>query len=102
MSLFGTDSFVAMTATGLDLSFGQPVRVEHQGERVSAGTHFLGVVIGHRARIGASVRMCYGAAVPNDAFLVAPSDDLLRHWPADIEGAATIRDGVAVAVGKRG
>jgi acetyltransferase-like isoleucine patch superfamily enzyme len=101
MCVFGTDSFVAMTATALDLSFGKPVKVEHDGEVVSAGTHFLGVAIGHRARIGASVRMCYGAVVPNEAFLVAPSDDLLRRWPDAIEGAATVRGGVAVPVGTR-
>ncbi|MDP2304637.1 MAG: hypothetical protein Q8P18_01250 [Pseudomonadota bacterium] len=98
MCVFGRDAFVAMTATAFDLSFGQPVRVVHQGAVVSADTHFLGVAIGHRARIGAHVKMGYGMAVPSDAFLVAPSGDVLRKWPSPIEGAATVRDGVAVGV----
>ncbi len=102
MSVFGRDSFVAMTATGLDLSFGQPIRVEQAGAHVSAGTYFLGVAIGHRARIGAGVRIGYGMAVPNDAFVVAPTDDLLRRWPDPIEGPATIEDGVAVPLKRRG
>lgn len=100
MSLFGRDSFVAMTATGYDLSFGGPVKVEHQGAVVSSDTHFLGVCIGHRAKIGAHVRIGYGMAVPNDAFVVAPAAGTLRKWPAPVEGPVTIRDGVAVPVGK--
>lgn len=98
MSLFGRDSFVAMTATGYDLSFGGPVRVVHRGSVVSAETHFLGVCIGHRAKIGAHVRMGYGLAVPNDAFVVAPAGDTLRKWPDPIDGPVTVRNGVAVPV----
>lgn len=98
MCVFGRDAFVAMTATAYDLSFGQPVRVVHHGAVVSADTHFLGVAVGHRAKIGAHVKMGYGMAVPNDAFLVAPSGDVLRKWPDTIDGAATVRDGTAVAV----
>lgn len=98
MSIFGNDAFVAMTATGYDLSFGQPIRVAHQGSVVSADTHFLGVAVGHRARVGAHVRIGYGMAIPSDAFVVAPSADVLRKWPDVLEGPVTIRDGVAVAV----
>lgn len=100
MSLFGRDSFVAMTATGYDLSFGAPVRVVHDGAVVSAETHFLGVCVGHRAKIGAHVKMGYGMAVPNDAFVVAPADATLRRWPDAVDGPVTIRDGVAVPVAK--
>jgi len=102
MSLFGRDAFVAMTASGYDLSFGAPIKVEHHGNIVSAETHFLGVCLGHRAKIGAHVRMGYGMAVPNDAFVVAPADTTLRRWPTPIDGPATVRDGVAVPVAKRG
>lgn len=101
MSAFGRDSFVAMTATGYDLSFGGPVRVVHDNIVVSAQTHFLGVCVGHRAKIGAHVRMGYGMAVPNDAFVVAPADGTLRKWPAGLEGPVTIRDGTAVPVPRR-
>lgn len=102
MSLFGKDSFVAMTATGYDLSFGAPVKVEHRGAVVSAETYFLGVCVGHRAKIGAHVKLGYGMAVPNDAFVVAPADATLRKWPAPIDGPVTIRDGVAVPVPRKG
>ncbi len=102
MSIFGRDSFVAMTATGYDLSFGGPIRVVHHGRVVSADTHFLGVCVGHRAKIGAHVRLGYGMAVPNDAFVVAPAEGTLRKWPEGLEGPVTIRDGVAVPVAPRG
>lgn len=98
MSLFGRDSFVAMTATGYDLSFGQPIRVQGPEGVVSADTHFLGICVGHRARIGAHVRIGYGMAIPNDAFVVAPSAEVLRKWPEPVEGPVTIRDGKAVPV----
>jgi hypothetical protein len=98
MSIFGKDSFVAMTATGYDLSFGGPVRVVHEGAVVSAETHFLGVAIGHRTKIGAHVKMGYGMAVPSDAFVVAPPGDVLRKWPDGLNGPVTVREGVAVAV----
>lgn len=97
-SVFGRDSFVAQGVTTLDLSFGAPVRVDHQGRRVSTGTHFLGACVGHRARVGAGVRLGYGMAVPNDALLVAPAHDLARRWVAPPGGPATIVDGAVVPV----
>ena len=98
MSIFGRDSFVAMTATGYDLSFGQPIRVASEQGIVSADTHFLGICVGHRAKIGAHARIGYGMAIPNDSFVVAPSGDVLRRWPEPVEGPVTIRDGRAVPV----
>jgi len=81
--VFGRDCFLAWGATALDLSFGGHIKtcVDGQGpERVSSGTHFLGVAIGHRARIGNAVRINHGMAIPNDALLIATGHDLLRHW----------------------
>ena len=69
-------------ATILDLSFGRSIRVSHRGERVDSEQHFLGAAIGHRAKIGNGVRLNYGVEVPNDAFLVPPSDDLIRDTSA--------------------
>lgn len=97
-TLFGRDSFMALGCFTFDLSFGKMIEVETPEGRVSAGTHFLGSVIGHRARIGAGVRLGYGVAVPNDAFLVAPAADVLRRWPADAEGVVTVREGAATPV----
>ena len=81
-SLFGREAFVAWGATILDLSFGRAVKVEHRGARVSSGQHFLGAAVGHRAKIGNAVRLNYGLEVPNDSFLVAPADDLIRDTTA--------------------
>jgi acetyltransferase-like isoleucine patch superfamily enzyme len=81
-SLFGKEAFVAWGATILDLSFGRPVKVTQHGERVASGQHFLGAAVGHRAKIGNAVRLNYGVEVPNDAFLVAPADDLIRDTSA--------------------
>ena len=77
-SVFGKQSFVAVGATLYDLSFGSPVRVMHHGERVSSGSHFLGVCLGHRAKIGPHVRIGYGESIPNDGFIVADPRTLVR------------------------
>lgn len=96
MGVFGRDSFLAQDNETIDLSFGASIKVEHRGRRVDTGTWFLGCAVGHRAKIGAAVRISYGVEVPNDALLVAPSEDLLRAWPEPIDGPATTRDGRAV------
>lgn len=77
MCLFGQDSFVAVGATMLDLSFGKTIKVWHQGKKIDSGQHFLGVCIGDRAKIGNAVRLTYGAMVPNDSFLVGGLDKLI-------------------------
>ena len=109
-SVFGRDSFVAQGVTTLDLSFGAPIRVSAPapgGEggpagaaerRLSTGTHFLGSCVGHRAKVGAGVRLGFGMAVPNDALLVAPARDLARRWPRPVVGAATVEGGEVVPV----
>lgn len=95
-TLFGRDSFMALGCFTFDLSFGKMIDVETPEGRVSAGTYFLGSVIGHRARVGAGVRLGFGLAVPNDAFVVAPAADVLRRWPDDVTGPATVANGCAV------
>jgi len=100
--VFGRESFVAMTATVFDLSFGDPVKVEADGAILSSESHFLGAAIGHRARVGAGVRIGYGMSIPNDAFLVAPPEDLLRRAPVPVGGPVVVRDGRAVPVRKEG
>lgn len=98
MCVFGRDSFVAKTATMLDLSFGRTIRVDGEGGRVDTEGFFLGGAIGHRARVGAGVRIGYGVMVPNDVLLVAPAHDLLRRVPPDAGGVLTVADGAAVPV----
>jgi len=99
-SVFGRSCFLAWSVTSYDLSFGDPVKVLHDGERVSAGTHFLGCAVGHRARIGGHVKLGYGAEVPNDAMLVGESDPVLRSWEVG-EGPHRVTGGVAKPVGKK-
>ncbi len=95
--VFGRDSFVAQGVTALDLSFGRQINVDHRGERVSSGGWFLGAAIGHRARIGAGVRIGYGVAIPNDTLLVGPPETLLRKVEP-VNGPAMVRDGRLVSV----
>ncbi len=63
-TLFGRDSFLALGVCTFDLSFGKMIEVDTPEGRSSAGTHFLGSVIGHRAKLGAGVRLgvWYGRA----------------------------------------
>jgi carbonic anhydrase/acetyltransferase-like protein (isoleucine patch superfamily) len=98
--VYGRSCFVAWSVTSFDLSFGSPVKVNKDGERVSSGTHFLGSAVGHRARIGGQVSLGYGAEVPNDAMLVGDSDKVLRAWE-DGDSPHRVVDGVARPVGKK-
>lgn len=101
MCVFGRDSFMAFGATVLDLSFGKPIPVRHNdgGGVADSRTHFLGAAIGHRVRVGNAVRINSGASVPNDAFLVAPAESLLRDWNgAPVNRPVTVRNGQAVAI----
>ena len=101
--IVGRGAFVAWGATGLDLSFGGPVKVEQDGERVSSGHHLLGVAIGHRAVVGNGVRLHHGVAVPNDAVVVASADDLLRYpaVPEGVEGPFLVERGRLVPARRR-
>ena len=101
-TLFGRDCFVALGVCTFDLSFGKPISVETEGGRVSAGTQLIGSAIGHHTKRGAGVRLGYGVAVPNDAFVVAPAVDVLRRWPPGLEGPVTVANGEAVPVGGGG
>lgn len=102
--VFGRDSFVAWGSTILDLSFGRPIKVNHDGARADSGQHFLGAAVGHRARIGNAVRVTYGAEVPNDAFLIPPPEGLIRDAsaaPPDTPAHWIPGGGVAPIVKKR-
>ncbi|MCB9763062.1 MAG: hypothetical protein H6739_24895 [Alphaproteobacteria bacterium] len=92
--VLGRDSFVAWSVTIFDISFKGPIKVWHKGERVSSGTWFLGAAIGHRAKVGAQVTLGYGTELPNDSFLVGPTDHVLRRWEPG-EGPHRVVDGVA-------
>lgn len=99
MCVFGRESFVAMTATMLDLSFGRTIRVDTPEGRADTEGYFLGGAVGHRARIGAGVRIGYGVAIPNDTLVVAPTPDLIRRVEPGAPGeAVSAVDGVARAL----
>ncbi len=96
MCVFGRESFVAMTAMMLDLSFGRTIRVDGPEGRLDTEGYFLGGAIGHRARVGAGVRIGYGVAIPNDTLLVAPTGDLVRRVEVGEPGeAVSAAEGVA-------
>lgn len=102
--VLGRESFVAMGATAFDLSFGGEIKVMHRGERVSSGSRFLGVAIGHRARLMPHVIVGYGEEVPNDALLVADPGRIARRIPADLPAGEpyAVVDGELVLVRGRG
>jgi hypothetical protein len=103
-SVLGRHAFVAQGATGLDMSFGAPIKVRHRGERVSSGQHFLGVALGHDVVVGNGVRLNYGVDVANGAVLVAPSAGLIRD-ASGAEAGVPVRcqtDGSVAPVRRRG
>ena len=77
-SVVGRDAFLAVGTTVLDVSFGTPIHVSHNGVQVSTETQFLGACIGHEAKIGPHVRIGYGQEVPNGVFLVDESVPVIR------------------------
>ena len=93
-SVFGPNSFVAMGATALDISFGRPVQVLHEGQMVDSGHHMLGVAVGARAVVGQGVRLQHGATVPAGMMLVRDGADLYRG--GEVAGVATVRNGLVV------
>lgn len=101
MCVIGRDAFLAKTSAALDLSFGGTIRVRQDGASVDTGSFFLGSCIGHRAKLGAFVRLAYGSEVPNDVLLVAPAEHLFRKLPEDAAGTWTMRDGAVAPVPER-
>ncbi|MCB9793248.1 MAG: hypothetical protein H6741_11020 [Alphaproteobacteria bacterium] len=96
-SVFGRDSFVAWSVTAFDLSFKDPIKVLHRGARVSSDTHFLGVCVGHRAKVGAHCALGYGSELPNDSFLVGGSSEVMRRFEPG-PAPHRVRDGVATSI----
>ncbi len=95
--VFGQDTFVGWGVTALDLSFGKPVKVERDGAWVDSGQHFLGVCLGHRARLAYGAVINAGVSVPNDALLMGEHDQLLKRWgDAPPDQMCVVRGGVAV------
>jgi carbonic anhydrase/acetyltransferase-like protein (isoleucine patch superfamily) len=86
-SVIGRDAFVAQSAVLMDRAFEGEVRVLDEGTRAGSGRAFLGVAVGHRARVGAGVVMGYGSQLPNDSSLVIDSGRVFREWrgPGDRE-----------------
>jgi acetyltransferase-like isoleucine patch superfamily enzyme len=84
-SVIGKQALIAQHAIIMDRSFDQEIRVDDQGVRSGSGRAFLGIALGHRARIGAGVVIGYGASIPNDTTAVMDADRVLRSWPSDDE-----------------
>ena len=97
--VFGRQAFLAWSVTTYDLSFGRPIKVQKDGERVSSGVYFLGSAVGHRAKVGGHVKLGFGTEVPNDAVLVGETKSVLRHWE-DGRGPHRVVDGVACPIEK--
>jgi acetyltransferase-like isoleucine patch superfamily enzyme len=80
-SVIGRQAFIAQHAIIMDRSFHQEVPVLDDGHRVSSGRGFLGVALGHGARVGAGVVLGYGTELPNGATAVLDPSRILRCWP---------------------
>ncbi len=88
-SVVGRDAFIAQMVTLMDRSFHQEIRVLDEGRPAGTGSCFVGVAVGHRARLGAGVVLGYGTEIPNDASLVMDASKVLRAWPP--EGGSTLK-----------
>jgi hypothetical protein len=68
---------------------------------VDSGTHFLGVCVGDRTKVGPNVIVGYGEAIPSDAFLVADPSRIFRRLPEVLPGGpVACVNGEIVEVGR--
>ncbi|MFH1466353.1 MAG: hypothetical protein ABIO70_18360 [Pseudomonadota bacterium] len=79
-SVIGREAFVAQSAILMDRCFQGQVPVLVDGARVPSGRAFLGVALGHGARVGAGVVMGYGTELPNGGSLVLRREKIYRGW----------------------
>jgi acetyltransferase-like isoleucine patch superfamily enzyme len=94
LSLFGRDVFLTSSALLIDAKLDGEVEVEHRGARVSIGSPFLGVCLGHRVTVGANVAILPGRAISNGVTVVAPPETFVRATPEYPEGTLlTVRNG---------
>jgi NDP-sugar pyrophosphorylase family protein len=94
--IFGRNSFVAVGATLLDLSFGKTIKVEHDGQWVDTKQHFMGICVGHDCALGNGVRVNYGVSIPNGSLLVANNQELIQDSSAALKGIPFLVDGKTV------
>jgi len=76
------------------------VPVLHHGKVVGSGKQFLGVCFGHRSVIGTGQWLTCGLEVPNGAFLVRDSLDVIKRVPEDVPTGApmALRDGKVISL----
>lgn len=74
------------------------VPVLHHGKVVGSGKQFLGVCLGHRSVVGTGQWLTCGLEVPNGAFLVRDSLDVIKRVPEDVPMGEpmALRDGKVI------
>ncbi len=81
---FGVLGENALTVPGtfsIDFNFDRNIRVPMDDTMWDTGTRFLGLAIGHRARVATGNWFASGRAVPNDAFIIRHPDLVVSKIP---------------------
>ncbi len=99
-TVVGRNVFMALVCRLLDVKFEGSVKVLHKGRIEDTGMNFLGVCVGHNARIGADVWVVPGREIPNGMSIVKDPRDMISVFPPDLpEGEIVcLRDGKLVPV----
>jgi hypothetical protein len=98
MSVLGREAFLASGAWHFDTSFTGPILVRDRGRVVRSHHLLLGIAVGHRAFLGAGVRVAAGRELPNGTRWIDDPQGLATRIPADLVDGGTyaVRDGVPV------
>jgi carbonic anhydrase/acetyltransferase-like protein (isoleucine patch superfamily) len=79
LSVIGQGAVMCPDSGIFDFQFNSGVRVGFQGRTTSSGSRLLGGCLGHRAFLGAGVKLLCGQEVPNDCVLIESPRRLVRN-----------------------
>ena len=68
----------------MDLNYEQEIKVKHKGKYESIGSHYCGVCLGHRVRLGTGIWINHGREIPNDCSIIRDPTDVLSKLPEDL------------------
>ena len=63
---------------------GKPILTYHRGKLVDAHTHFIGPIIGHRAKVAGGLALGPGRVVPNGVIVYPNPATVVNSLPLDL------------------
>ncbi len=101
-SVLGPGSVALTGSYFYDLNFQRNVQVVHRGRVVDAGSRFLSVCVGPRARVAGGVWVASGREIPARALIVQPPGQVVHKIDAALAGSkmTTVADKQLIEIGE--